>query len=311
MKGRPIVSTLTSCYRGEKYLPLFLEQMPKQEAFDRLEVVIDLNTPTVEELHVVRKFQERYPDHLRYTVQDQVVTYSTSWNNCIRNSTGDYLAVWNIDDLRTPDSIAKQARLLDERPDIGIVHGKYMVVPQFGATEGFFKNDKALDPREATNRFIFGPFYMFRRSLLDRAGLVDEQFRSSADFEHSFRLAMHARSDRVEGNLGYYLMANTGLSNNPNSRIDIENFVIRMRYGIYDRMWYHYLAAASEYDYHKVLNGTTWTPVSQYVPDYRALLERRYRSRFDRGYLRHLAFKLKKENFSGIRGLLGGLWNDD
>jgi hypothetical protein len=311
MSDRPMVSTLTSCYKGEKYLPLFLEKMPEQEAFDRLEVVLDLNAPTPEELRTVKRFQERYPDHIRFTVQDKVITYSASWNNCIRSSRGNYLAVWNIDDLRTPDSIAKQAKLLDERPDIGIVHGKYMVVPRFGDTDGFFKNEKVLDHSEATKRFIFGPFYMFRRSLLEKAGLVDEQFRSSADFDHAVRLAMHARSARVDGNLGYYMSANTGLSNNPNSRIDVENFVIRMRYGIYDKMWYYYLSAASDYDFYKVLNGTSWTPVSQYVPEYKAFLERRYRSRFDRGYLRHLAFKLKKENVSGIKGFFSGLRNDD
>lgn len=309
--GRPIVSTLTSCYRGEKYLPQFLEKMPEQEAFDRLEVVMDLNAPTAEELRAVKSFQERFPGHIRYTVQEKVVTYSASWNNCIRNSSGEYLAVWNIDDLRTPDSIAKQARLLDERTDIGIAHGKYMVVPRFGDTDGFFKNERVLDPREATRRFIFGPFYMFRRSLLEKAGLFDEQFRSSADFDHAVRLAMHGTSARVDGNLGYYTSANTGLSNNPNSKIDIENFVIRMRYGIYDKMWYYYLSAASDYDFYKVLNGTDWTPVSRYVPDYKAFLDRRYRSRFDRGLLRHLAFKLKKENVSGIKGFFRGLRNDD
>ncbi|MBI0583776.1 MAG: glycosyltransferase [Methanomassiliicoccus sp.] len=307
MISGPTVSTLTSCYRGERYLPLFLERMTEQTAFERLEVVIDLNEPSAEELRLVKDFQERHPGHLRYTVQEKVVTYSASWNNCIRNSTGQYHAVWNIDDLRTPDSIAKQAAVLDSRPDVGIVHGKYLVVPEFGSTEGFYKNHEAVEHDEAFDRFIFGPFYMFRSSLLERSGPVDEQFRSSADFDHSVRLAMHGRSAVVDGNLGYYLMASTGLSNNPDSRIDIENFVIRMRYGIYDRLWYHYLAASSDYDTYKILNGGAWTPISNYVPEYKKLLEERYRRRFDLGYLRHLAFKLKKENVTGIRGVLAGL----
>ena len=249
MSERPVVSTLTSCFHGEKYLPLFLEKMPEQKAFDRLEVVIDLNEPSAEELRLVRQFQERYPDHLRYTVQDKVVTYSASWNNCIRNSTGQYLAVWNIDHLRPEDSIEKQAARLDADPDIGIVHGKYMVVPRFGDTDGdVFRNYRPVENREATRRFIFGAFYMFRKSLVEKAGYVDEQFRSSADFDHTLRLSLHTRSAVVDGNLGYYYMANTGLSNNPNSRIDVENFVIRMRYGIYDKLWFHYLAASSDYD---------------------------------------------------------------
>ncbi|OPX64998.1 MAG: putative glycosyl transferase [Methanomassiliicoccales archaeon PtaB.Bin134] len=312
MSERPVVSTLTSCFHGEKYLPLFLEKMPEQKAFDRLEVVIDLNEPSAEELRLVRQFQERYPGHLRYTVQNKVVTYSASWNNCIRNSTGEYLAVWNIDDLRPEDSIEKQAALLDANPEIGIVHGKYTVVPRFGDMDGdVFRNYRPVENWEATRRFIFGAFYMFRKSLVEKAGYVDEQFRSSADFDHTLRLSLHTRSAVVDGNLGYYYMANTGLSNNPNSRIDVENFVIRMRYGIYDKLWFHYLAAASDYDIYRIQNGNEWIHVSKYVPDYRAMLERRYRMWFDRGYLRHLAFKVKKENFSGIRGVLTGLRGRD
>lgn len=307
MSQKPIVSTLTSCYHGERYLARFLENVTEQTAFDRLEVVIDLNEPTAEELRLVKEFQGKYPKHLRCTVQDKVVPYSVSWNNCIRSSTGCYLAVWNLDDLRTPDSIEKEADYLDAHPDVGLVHGMYKVVPRFGETEGRWKDTTKLPHSEATRRFLFGPFYMFRKSLLDRAGLVDEQFRSSADFDHTIRMAMHTEFAAVNGSLGYYLWAGEGLSNRPDSRIEIENFAIRMRYGIYDKLWYHYLAAASEYDFYKIKNGTGWIPVSTYVPNYRELLERRYAHWFDKGYVRHLAFKLKKENWAGLHGILQGL----
>jgi glycosyltransferase involved in cell wall biosynthesis len=308
MSARPMISTLTSCYRGERYLRTFLERLPEQTAFDRLELVMDLNEPSETELGLVRRFEERYPGHIRYTVQPKVVNYSVSWNNCIRNSTGYYLAVWNLDDLRTKDSIEKEAAVLDHHPDIGIVHGKHMLVTSFEQEDGGPFRDYTHEPEsEATRRFLLGPFYMFRKALIEKAGYFDEQFRSSADFDHAVRLALHAKIGAAEGNLGYYLWAGKGLSNKPNSPIDIENFVIRMRYGIYDKMWYHYLAAASAYDYYKILNGTEWIPVSRYVPDYMSMLERRYHYWFDKGYVRHLAFKLKKENFSGIRGVLGGL----
>lgn len=305
--NKPVVSTLTSCYRGDKYLPRFLENVLEQSAFDRLEVVIDLNEPSPEELCLVREFQEKYPKNIQYTVQEKVVPYSASWNNCIRNSAGEYLAIWNLDDLRTPDSIEKQAAYLDTHPDVGLVHGKYEVVSKFGETEGKWKDTTKVPRSEATRRFLFGPFYMFRRSLIDKAGYLDEQFRSSADFDHTVRLVMHTGFAAVEGSLGYYLWAGEGLSNRPDSRIEVENFAIRMRYGIYDKLWYHYLAVASEYDFYKIRNGTEWIPMSTYVPNYRALLECRYAHWFDKGYVRHLAFKVKKENWSGIRGVLQGL----
>lgn len=47
--------------------------------------------------------------------------------------------------------------------------------------------------------------------------------------------------------------------------------------------------------------------MSTYVPGYQALLERRYGLWFDKRYVRHFAFKMKKENWAGVRGMLRGL----
>ncbi len=307
MNERPIVSTLTSCYRGEKYLPLFLERVPEQTAFDRLELVMDLNEPSAEELRLVREFQEKYPGHLRYTVQPKVVTYSASWNNCIRNATGPYLAIWNIDDLRTPDSIERQADVLDRQPDVDLVYGKEKVVPRFGEVEEGYIWDKTREPAgEATRLFVFGSFFMFRKALIERAGYLDEQFRSSADYDFTIRLALHSKFVPLEGNLGYFLVASQGLSTNPNSPNALEDFVIYMRYGIYDLALYHRLAAASAYDFYKIKNGAEWIPVSTYVPNYQEMLDRRYRYWFDRGYFGNLLVKLYKENGKWLQGVLKG-----
>lgn len=297
----PRVSTLTSCYRSEKYLPTFLDKLPEQTAFDRLELVIDLNEPTTTELELVRKFQKRYPEHIRYTVQEKVVPYSASWNNCVRNSTGDYLAIWNLDDLRTERSIELQAKYLDEHPDIGVVYGNNTVVPKFGETNGTLKEWTKLPMREASRRFLLGPFYMFRKSLIEEAGYFDEQFRSSADLDHAIRLSFHTKFAGINDNLGYYLMANEGLSTNPNSRIDLDNFVISLRYGIYDKLWFHYLPLTTMYDYYEVVNGKERFPVSSYVPNYQQFLEERYRTYMDVGLVRHLAFK-SKEPYLGLDG---------
>ena len=43
---KPLISTITPCYRMQKYLPLFLEWLPKQTWFDKTEIVLDHNEPT-------------------------------------------------------------------------------------------------------------------------------------------------------------------------------------------------------------------------------------------------------------------------
>ena len=48
-------------------------------------------------------------------------------NRCIDNSTGEYLCIWNVDDLRTPNSLEVMANVLDQRKDVDIVIGKFII----------------------------------------------------------------------------------------------------------------------------------------------------------------------------------------
>ena len=44
-----------------------------------------------------------------------------SMNRCIEFASGDYICIWNVDDLRTPDSIEVMAKTLDDNPDIDVL----------------------------------------------------------------------------------------------------------------------------------------------------------------------------------------------
>ena len=111
------VATMTSCYRGEKYLKLFLEELPKQTAFDDIELVFNHNCPSPAEIEMINEYKSKY-NNLNYTVEEELLPLYESWNKCIEESTSDYICVWNIDDLRTPNSIELMKNTLDENPDI-------------------------------------------------------------------------------------------------------------------------------------------------------------------------------------------------
>ena len=111
------VATMTSCYRGEKYLKLFLEELPKQTAFDDIELVFNHNCPSPAEIEMINEYKSKY-NNLNYTVEEELLPLYESWNKCIEESTSDYICVWNIDDLRTPNSIELMKNTLDENLSI-------------------------------------------------------------------------------------------------------------------------------------------------------------------------------------------------
>jgi len=207
----------------------FLDNLSTQTHKD-LEIVLDHNDPSDEEVKLVEEYNEEYDNILHIKVEG-VDPIGTSMNRCIEYATGDYLCIWNVDDLRTPDSIEVMAKALDENPDVDFVYGNYTIVSKFGSTQGQYVDESGRE-EELTTGMILGPYFMFRKSLLEKSGVFDEQLVQGADYDLALRLAFNGKGLHLPINLGYYLNEGLGQSTKPNSKQPIERTVIEMRYDI-------------------------------------------------------------------------------
>ena len=223
------VSTITPCFNMSKYIKGFLDNLSTQTHKD-LEIVLDHNDPSDEEVKLVEDYNEQYDNILHIKVEG-VDPIGTSMNRCIEYATGDYLCIWNVDDLRTPDSIEVMAKALDENPDVAFVYGNYTIVPNFGGTEGQYVDETGRED-ELTTGMILGPYFMFRKSILDKSGVFDEQLVQGADYDLALRLAFNGKGLHLPVNLGYYLNEGLGQSTKPDSKQPIERTVIELRYNI-------------------------------------------------------------------------------
>lgn len=275
--ANPKVSTITACYRMSRYLRGFLESIPRQSYFENIEIVLDHNEPTTEELEWVHEFQEKYPGRLKHIKIEKVDSIGVSWNRCIQEASGEFMTIWSVDDLRTPTSIESQVKLLTDNRDVDLVYGNYEVVKSFGSTKGSIIRHRAFPESEFTRSMIFGPFFMFRKSLCERFGYFDEQLMSGLDFDFAVRLAFQAKAAMVDDNLGYYLNEGMGASTRPNSLQAVERTVIELRYGIYDKIDYSYLPEALKYNITHMLRNGEYLPIKQFVADYAEMLEGRKR----------------------------------
>ena len=273
MSNKPLVSTITPCFNMKRYLKLFLEELPKQTIFDRLQVVLDHNEPSEEELQWVREFDEKHPGVIKHIIVDPVEPIGTSMNRCIREADADYVAIWNVDDLRTPDSLEKQVNILLENEEYGISHGNFVIVNQFPGNKGKFVDHSIYShtPKEFTRSMVLGPFFMWRKSLCDVAGMFDEQLKSGADFDLAIRLAIHAKVGVAHGVLGYYLDEGRGASTRGDGKQPMERTLIEQRYGIYDKLeaqWVARLAEKPDYKLETVFFDGKEHPVTDFVPNY-------------------------------------------
>ena len=223
------VSTITPCYNMSKYMKGFLDNLSTQTHKD-LEIILDHNDPTDEEITLVEEYNKEH-DNIFHIVVEGVDPIGISMNRCIEFATGDYLCIWNVDDLRTPDSIEIMAKVLDENPDVDLVYGNYVIVSKFGETNGQFVDVEPHIP-ELKEGMILGPFFMFRKSLIEKSGVFDEQLIQGPDYDLALRLVRNGKAHFIPDNLGYYLNEGLGMSTKPDSKQPIERTVIELRYNV-------------------------------------------------------------------------------
>jgi len=241
----------------------FLENLSTQTHKD-LEIVMDHNNPSDREIELIEKYQETN-DNLLHIKVDGVDPIGISMNRCIEYSTGDYLCIWNVDDLRTPDSIEIMARTLDENPDVDFVYGNFIIVPTFGGTQGQLVDETGKE-EWLTKGMILGPFFMFRKTAIEKAGVFDEQLVSGADFDLALRLAFNGKGLHIPEILGYYLNEGMGASKRPNSKQPLERTVIELRYGL-NVLEPHLIPEAKKYDVENIIVDNIKTPALRYKND--------------------------------------------
>ena len=274
------LSVVTSLYKGERYLTSFFENLVAQTIFPRLELVLVHNDPTEDELALVADFERRHPGYLNHLVVRPVEPLGASWNRGWQAARGEYIAIWNVDDRRLPDSLARQVASLDESPAPVLSYGDYVEVLDYGEEAGKRRVTPAYSRRTFSRGFPQGgAFFVFRRRLVEQVGYFDEQFRVGVDFDFSVRLALAGlEMVRNQELLGYFTNVEEGLSTRDGAhRSAVERTLVQLRYGIYDKVRPEYVAQAREYRLDEILSFGEWSRLEAYVPSYRQYLEsRRY-----------------------------------
>ena len=128
----------------------------------------------------------------------------------IRAASGKYSALLDDDDEWLPGKTEKQFRLLESDPETGVASCGRLARYDDGRDEA---EDPSLLPEGDLRETIFTDLHftssrlMIRRSLLEEAGLFDENLRAWQDYELMIRLCQRTRVGIVRENLVRYYIA--------------------------------------------------------------------------------------------------------
>lgn len=230
------VSVLTSLYRCDEYLIRFFDSVLKIKNLNEIEFVFIHNDPLDIEKDIIKEVLTNNTNiNYQYLEVPREGLY-TSWNRGISVANGEFLAMWNVDDLWMPDSFRIFAKSLEENENVGMVYGNIYTAKSVIDTNLIFISPTDISQSSWNHSFQGGSFLMWRKSVHNSVGYFDEQFKISGDSDFWYRLAERFKIIKVNATIGIYLKEiNKGLSRTLNIGC-YEAIIIGLRYGFYPRL---------------------------------------------------------------------------
>ncbi|NJL22897.1 MAG: glycosyltransferase [Leptolyngbyaceae cyanobacterium SM1_3_5] len=194
--NRPLVSIITSLYRGRSFLEFFLENITTQTIFkDDCELVIINVSPSEGETELIEQYQKKFDNIQLVNIEERIGIYQ-AWNLAIDRSSGEFITNANVDDLRHQDSLEIQAKALLEQPDVSVVYSDvfYTFFPnlpfEFSAKCGLKTNLPAVNKFNLLRCNSPHNAPMWRRSLHEKIGSFDASFQSVGDHDFWIRACL-------------------------------------------------------------------------------------------------------------------------
>ena len=201
----PKVSVLVPVYRTE---PAFLREAISSvlgQTFRDFELVLLDDCPDDTREGVVREFDD---PRIRYERNDRNLGITPSRNRLVEMARGEYLAVFDHDDVCRADRLEKQVSYLDSHPDCGVVSSWTREIPS-GNVVRWPSEDEAIRLELMGGCVVAHTAAMVRASVLREGGLrYEEEYSPAEDYRLWLRLAEVTRFHSIpEPLLDYRLYA--------------------------------------------------------------------------------------------------------
>jgi len=183
-----LVSIVTPSYNQGPYLEQTIQSVLGQD-YPHIEYIVVDGGSTDSSVDVI----ERYADRLAYWISEKDSGQAEAINKGFARANGEIVAWLNSDDYYMLNTISVAVRCFEQNPDVVMVYGDMLAVDGEGQTINVLKY-KQLSLEDLLSFQIIGqPSVFFRRSALEKAGLLDTSFHFMLDHHLWIRLAQQGR----------------------------------------------------------------------------------------------------------------------
>ncbi len=212
MECQPLISVVVTCYNYGRYLKGCLDSILAQ-TYNNIEIVIVDDGSTDNTVDVMKSFREL--PNLKYIRQNNA-GQAHAKNVGINNSSGDFVAFLDADDLWCPDKLEKQIICFNNQVT-GVVYCRASYIDENDEILDHEMTGPYLQPKHGivTKWLLFDNFVQFsssviRKECLERFGGFDESLKMGIDWDLWLRISTYYEFDYVDERLFYYRMGHSG-----------------------------------------------------------------------------------------------------
>lgn len=197
----PKVSVLMPVYKTqEEHLRAAIESILNQSFTDFEFLILD-DCPTDTRETIVKSYND---PRIKYLINETNLGISKARNKLIDLAQGEYLAVFDHDDISLKDRLKKEVEFLDSHPDYGVV-GAFGKIFDSNRTMKFPVEDHDIKISLMRNCSVLHTVSMIRKSVLIDAGIkYEEMYSPSEDYALWCRLIPHTKFHNIPETLCEY-----------------------------------------------------------------------------------------------------------
>lgn len=248
----PRVSVLTPVYNTN---PAHLREMIESilaQTFTDFEFLILNDSPNNKEIEKIVLQYAKKDTRIKYSKNTKNMGITPSRNKLLKMARGEYLAIFDHDDISVPDRLEQQVAYLDANKHIGVVSG---FMQNFGTKNNIRKApefDTDIKIAMTDNCAIWHTASMIRKSVLVDNNIEYEEYYSPCeDYRLWSRLMDVTHFHNLQTVLVKYRMFNEQTSSKQKARINEMHNAIQMdiinRYPAYWDMWRNSDACATRF----------------------------------------------------------------
>lgn len=234
----PKVSVLMPVYKTDrKYLREAIESILTQTFTDFEFLILD-DCPEDAREDVVRSYDDA---RIKYCKNEKNLGISASHNKLIDMAQGEYLAIFDHDDISLPERFAKEVAYLDEHPKVGVVSGLFRELPK-NKVSNHPEDDADIRLLLLEHCCVSHSCAMVRKSVLEVNNIrYEEEFTPAEDYALFSRLIGVTKFHNIQEVLLNYRVYEKNTSQKQHDKMTLATWKIRaLNRATYPHLWQEY-----------------------------------------------------------------------